>query len=175
MVIAPIAGCIKSARPDTGAALASPGFLGPVAARGNGQSLCHHDATQVTAIHNAGGQQAIILIGVLGTALHGANGQQFGEPVACDTPAGPGPTIRPVTLLSQLRSVQSKQADTRIAQPEAVAVAGARPAGYRGRRLIQQRSEQPCRGQNDNCQHGAARAAKERKAMQLPPPDFTAR
>jgi hypothetical protein len=117
MVIAPIAGRIKPARPDTGAALASPGFLGPVAARGNGQSFCHHDATQVMAIHNAGGQEAIILVSVLGTALHGANGQQFGEPVACHTPAGPGPTIRTVALLSQLRSVQSEQTDTRIAQP----------------------------------------------------------
>ncbi len=175
MVIPPVPGCIKTAGPDAGATLASGRLLGPVPTGGNGQPLRHHDGTEVAAAGGAGGQEAPVLVRILGPTLHGAAGQQCCHPIARRAPAGPGPAIRPITILGQFRRVEAEQTDARLAQPETVAVAGARLTGNRWQGLIKHRREQRGGGQNDNCQHGSAPTAKERKTIQLPTPDFTAR
>lgn len=175
MVVAPVTRRVETTGPDARTALARSRLLGPVATRGNGQPLRHHDGAKILAGNRAGGEEASILIGIFGPAIDGTGSQQCREAIACGAAARPGPAVCRIAILGQFRRIEAQQADPHIAQTEAVAIADPRLPRYRRRGLIEQRGEQPGAGQNDDCQDGTARTAEERKAIQLPTPDFTDR
>ena len=175
MVVAPGAGRVEVAGPDAEASIAGGGFLGPVAAHGNGKALGDHGGAEIAAINAAGGKKATILIGVFGATIGGAGGQELGHAVAGRAAAGPGFPAIGSAVLRQFRRVEAEQANAIIAQAKAVAIAGAGEAGNWRRRAIQSGSDQRQHGQNRYGQEGSARAAKDGIASASWLQDFTAR
>lgn len=64
-------------------------------------------------------------------ALNGTGGKKPGHVVAGNAPAGPILAGRVLTELVELRRVDAEEPDAIAGEPQAVAVAGARPAGNR--------------------------------------------
>jgi hypothetical protein len=175
MVVAPVARRIKIAGPDAQPVGAGSRLLGAVAARIDGQSFGHHDAAKVSAGNRAGGEQAIILVHALGTAIGRASGQQFRQPAPRGLAAGPGSAIGVGAILLQFGRIEAEQANTVLVETKAVAIAGARLPRDGRRRLIQRGGDQGQNGQNGDRQQRATGAAKDGAGRTMSTQDFTAR
>lgn len=175
MVVAPSAGRIEVAGPDAEAGITGGGFLGPVAARGNGEAFRNHGGTEIAAIDAAGGEEPVILIDILGAALGRAGGQQFGHAVARGTATGPGLAAISSTILREFGGIETEEANAVFTQAEAVAIAGTGKAGYRRRRAVQGRGDHGQNGQDRYSQDGPARTSKDGIAPASSLQDFTTR
>ena len=175
MVVPPGARRIEVAGPDAEAGSAGSGFLGPVAARGNGQPFGDNGGTKVAATDAAGGQKPVILIDILGAAIGRTGGQQFRHAIARGAAAGPGCTVIRSAILREFGGVEAEQANAVFTQAEAVAVAGAGKAGNRWRRAIQDSSDHSQDGQHRYGQDGPARTPKDGIAPASSLQDFTTR
>lgn len=174
MVVAPGAGRIEVAGPDAEAGIAGGGFLGPVAARGNGEAFGNHGGTEIAAIDAAGGKKPLVLIDIFGAAIGGAGGQQFRHAVARSAATGPGLAAISSAILREFGGVEAEQANAVFAQAEAVAIAGTGKAGNR-RRAIQGSRDHRQNSQNRYGQDGPARPPKDGIAPASSLQDFTTR
>lgn len=175
MIVAPVTRCLKVARPDTHAIATGGGLLAPISPRSHREAFSHHGSTKIVAGNQTGGQQAIVLVNIFGTAIGGPSGEQLHHAVACRPTAWPGLTVGIGAVLRELRCVNTQEPDAVLAEAEAVAVAGTAEPGNRRWRLIEGSRDQCSSGKQPDGQERPARAAKERFAMAESTQDFTTR
>ena len=175
MVIAPILRPVKTACPDAQARGAGGGFLAPVIARGDCQSLGHHDGSKVALANGAAGQEAPVLVMIFWAASYGAEGQQRRHAVAGGAATGPIAAIDTLAKLRELGSVEAKQAHTITAEAQAVAIAGARQTGDGRRRRVKTAGNQRYHRQDKNPEQSPTAARKNAASIGMPIADFTTR
>jgi hypothetical protein len=175
MVVAPGAGRIEVAGPDAEAGIAGGGFLGPVAARGNGEAFGNHGGTEIATINAAGGEEPVILVDILGAAIGWTGGQQFRHAIVRGAATGPDFTVISSAILREFGGIEAEQANAVFAQAEAVAIAGTGKAGNRRRWAIQGGGNHGQNGQHRYGQDGPARPPKDGIAPASSLQDFTTR
>ncbi len=175
MVLTPRLGGLEIALPDAQATIAGPGFLGPVAAGGEGEALGDHDRGEVAAGDGADSEEPAVLVLILRAAIDGASGKQVGQPVARGTAAGPFTAVFVGAGLGQFGGIEAEQADAIIAQAKAVAIAGATGPRNGRRRLVESGGDNRQAGQNHDGKDRAAATGKWSVSITLSPQDFTTR
>lgn len=120
-------------------------------------------------------EEPVKLVDILGAAIGGARGQQFGHAITRGPATGPGFAVIGSAVLRKFRGVEAEQANTVLPQAEAVAIAGTGKAGNRRRWPIEGSSDE-----GQDCQHrygqdGPARTPKDGIAPASSLQDFTTR
>ena len=175
MIVAPVPRRIEVACPDAQAIPPGGSLLDPVPAGCNGKSLGDHGSTKIATGNQAGGQKPVILVDVFGAAIGRTGGEQLRHAVARGPAAGPGAAIGVDTVLRQLGRIEPQQSDAILAQPEAVAIAGATEARNGRWRLIECSRNHRRQSQQANGEKRPDGAAKETVALIESGPDFTTR
>lgn len=158
MIIAPTARRVESAGPDAALLALRIGLFAAISSGRYGETFGNQDGPQVAAADGAAGQQSIVLIAALGTAIDGVAREQARHPIAGGPAAGPGLTGGVGAVLRQFGRVEAEQAHTILTKAETVAVAGARHAADGRRKRIQSGRSHRDNGQNGDAQNGPARA-----------------
>jgi hypothetical protein len=175
VIVAPIARRIKIASPDAEAITASGSLLLPVSPGGDRKTLSDHGGAKINPSHQAGGEQAIVLIDIFGAAVSGTGRQQLRHAITRCPAAGPGRTGGIGTALRQFRCIQAQQPDAIRPQSEAIAIARASRAGNGRRGPVQRRCHERRDSQHPYGQQRPAGATKQRFALVESRPDFTTR
>ena len=175
MVVAPVTRRIEVTGPDALTIATGGSLLGPVSPGGNREPLGHHDRTKVAAGNEAGGQQAIVLVHIFGTAIGRTGSKQLCHPVARHLATAPGSAIGRRAVLCQLGRIETQQPDAVFGQTETVAIAGAAEPGDRRRRLIEGSRNHGSQGKHPYSQEHPDGTAKEWVAMAESAQDFTTR
>ncbi len=175
MIVAPVARRIEVTGPDAETITAGGGLLGPVSPRGDRKPLGHHGRAKIATGNQTGGQQAIVLVHILGSAVGQTGSKQLCHPVARRPATAPDSTIGRGAVLCQFGGIETQQPDAVFAQAETVAIAGAAEPGDRRRRLIEGSRNHGSQGKHPYSQERPDGTAKEWVAMAESAQDFTTR
>lgn len=175
VVVAPAAGRVEIALPDSEPAIARRGFLFPVTANGDGKSFFDNSTAQVSARHTALSEEAAVLIGIFWTTIGRSAAEQGSQPVPRNPAAGPGAAGLVRAGLRQFGSIKPQQAHALLSQPEAIAVTDPPfPGNWRWRRIKRGRNHGETRQDHDS-ENGPARAGKGSVREAPSCQDFTTR
>lgn len=158
MIIAPTARRVESAGPDAALLALRFGLFAAIGTRGNGEPFGNQDGPQVAITDGAAGQQAIVLITALGSAIDRVAREQARHPVAGGPATGPGLAGGIGAVLGQFGRIKAKQAHTVLTKPETVSIAGTRKAADRRRKRVQSGRSHRDNGQHGDAQNRPARA-----------------
>lgn len=175
MIIAPVTWCREIPGPYAPAVTAGSCLLKPIAACRYGEALAHQHGTKIAAANRARGEQAAVLVKILGAAVGCPSCEQCGHTITRHPATGPVVASGVDAVLGEFGRIKAEQANAVVAQAEAVAVAGARMAGYWGRRGIERRRSDSHNREDGHGQQNAARATKDGIVLGLSTQDFTAR
>jgi hypothetical protein len=150
MILAPVGRLVKTAGPDAPACCAGSRLLLPIEAGGSGQTLRHHELAEVLPGDRAAREETVVLVLVFGAAIDFSIGEERRHAITGGAAARPAGAVAGCAILRQFWGVDAQQADAIVAQPEAVAVAGASVAGHGWRRGIEPRGDQREPRQDDD-------------------------
>lgn len=158
MIIAPTARRVESAGPDTALLVLRFGLFAAISSGRNGEPFGNQDSPQVAISDRAAGQQTIVLIAALGSAIDRVAREQARHPVAGGPAAGPGLAGGIGAVLGQFGGIEAEQAHTVLSKAETVTIAGTRNAADRRRKRVQSGRSHRDNGQHGDAQNGPARA-----------------
>ena len=175
MIITPVARRVEVTRPNAETITAGDSLLGPISPRGDRKPLGHHGRAKIATGNQTGGQQAIVLVHILGAAVCWTGSEQLCHPVARRPATAPGSAIGRGAVLRQLRGIETQQPDAVFAQAETVAIAGAAEPRDRRWRLIEGSRNHCSQGKHPDGQERPGGTAKAWIAMAESAQDFTTR
>lgn len=175
MIVTPVGRLVKTASPDAPARRAGGGLLLPVEAGGNSQPFAYHECAKVSTADRAAREEPVVSVLVFGAAIDSSTGQKRRHAITGGTTAGPTGAVGGRAILCKFGRVDAEQTNPVVAQPEAVAVAGASVASHRWRRGIEPGGDQCEPRQNDDGQYCAPAARKDDVSVRISTQDFTAR
>lgn len=175
MVVAPVTRRIEVTGPDAQTIATGGSLLGPVSPGGDREPLGHHGRPKVATGNEAGGQQAIVLVHIFGTAIGRTGSKQLCHPVARHLATAPGSAIGRRAVLCQLGRIQTQQPDTVLAEAETVAIAGAAKPRDGQRRLIEGSRDQGSQSKHPDGQERPGGTAKAWSMTAESAQDFTTR
>ena len=175
MVVAPVTRRIEVTGPDAQTITTGGSLLAPVSPGGDRESLGDHGRTKVATGNQAGGEQAIVLVHIFGTAIGRTGSKQLCHPVARRPATAPGSAIGRRAVLCQLGRIQTQQPDAVFAEAETVAIAGAAEPRDGRRRLIEGSRDQGSQGKHPDGQERPGGTAKAWSTTAESAQDFTTR